>query len=134
MIKFVLWDFYNVLYFPRTDQLNNELIEFIEDHNKKYGFGVLTAVNSDITNWLQERKIKRYFEFIKNTTELGLPKTDPGLYETVVNSLGFKPNQVLMVDDLSENLEAANDAGLLTLKYRKTVPFRKQLNEANIKL
>ncbi len=134
MIKFVLWDFYNVLYFPRTDQLNTELIEFIEDHNKKYGFGVLTAVNSDITNWLQERKVKRYFEFIKNTTELGLPKTDPGLYETVLNSLGFKPNQVLMVDDLSENLVAANEAGLLTLKYRKTVPFSKQLNEANIKL
>ncbi len=134
MIKFVLWDFYNVLYFPRTDQLNTELIEFIEDHNKKYGFGVLTAVSSDITYWLQERKVKRYFEFIKNTTELELPKTDPGLYEMVVNSLGFKPNQVLMVDDLSENLDAAKKAGLQILKYRKTVPFSKQLSEASIKL
>lgn len=132
MIKYILWDFYNVLYFPRTHELNKDLIEFIENQNNRLEFGILTAVNTDLTDWLNTNGIKHYFEFVKNTKELGLPKTNPGIYEMVVNSLGFKPNQVLLVDDLSENLAAASAAGLQTIRYRKTKPFTEQLAEAGI--
>jgi len=129
MIKFVLFDFYNVLYFPKSGEFNTELFEFIEDHHKKYGFGILSAVNADLGDWLQQHKLKQYFQFIKTSTELGLPKTDPGIYEMVVNGLELKPTQVLFVDDLTENLVAAAGAGLLTLKYAKTKLFLNQMQE-----
>lgn len=134
MIKYILWDFYNVLYFPRTHELNSDLIEYIKSQNNRLEFGILTAVNTDLTDWLNTNGIKNYFEFVKNTKELGLPKTNPGIYEMVVNSLGYKPSQVLMVDDLNDNLLAASAAGLQTLRYRKTKPFAEQLAELNIRL
>ncbi|MBA3678705.1 HAD-IA family hydrolase [Candidatus Saccharibacteria bacterium] len=128
MIKLIIWDFYGVLYFPAKDELNSELFEFIEDHNKQYGFGIISAINSDLSEWLQQRKVRRYFQFVKTTSELGLPKTDPGLYETVVAGFGLKPNQVLLIDDSAENLNAAREAGLQTLRYAKTKPFLQQIS------
>ena len=133
MIKFILWDFYGVLYFPAKDELNAEILEFIENNNKQYGFGIVSAIQSDLSDWLQERKVKRYFQFIKTTEELGLPKTDPGLYETVLNSFELKPAEVLLIDDSAENLNAAKAAGLQTMRYAKTKPFAEQIKEFGIK-
>ena len=129
MIKFIIFDFYGVLYFPAKDHLNTEIFEFIEDNNKKYGFGVVSAISTDLSGWLQERKVKRYFQFIKTTQELGLPKTDPGLYEMVLASFELKPSQVLLIDDSAENLNAAKLAGLQTLRYAKTKPFKQQISQ-----
>ena len=134
MIKFILWDFYNVLYFPRHDEVNTELFEFIEDHNKRVGFGVLSAVHTDLSEWLQARKLASYFMFIKTTQEFDMPKTDPGIYEPIIASFELKPSEVLLVDDLSENLNAAKEAGLKTLRYVKSRSFATQLSDAKIKV
>lgn len=133
MIKFVILDFYNVLYFASNDKLNTEIIAFVEGNNKKYKFGVLSAVSSDLQSWFKQRKIDKHFVFIKTTGELGLQKTDPGIYEMVVNGLSLKPSEVLMVDDSEENLVAAQEAGLITMRYAKTKPFLEQIKKAGIK-
>lgn len=134
MVKFVILDFYNVMYFASSDKLNADIFEFIENNNKKCRFGVLSAVNSDLHAWLKERKLDKNFAFVKTTSELGLPKTDPGIYEMVVNSLELKPNQVLLIDDLSKNLTAATQAGLLTLRYIKSKSLETQLKQSGLKL
>jgi len=127
MIKFIIWDFYGVLYFPAKDQLNSEIFEFIHHNNKKYHFGIVSAINTDLSGWLQDRKVKSYFQFVKTTQELGLAKTDAGLYEMVLASFELKPSQVLLVDDAAENLVAARQAGLHTLRYAQTKPFSSQI-------
>ncbi len=132
-IKFVILDFYNVLYFANKDELNLDIIDFAKTNYRKIGFGVLSAVNSDLEEWFKKRNIDKYFTFVKTTAELGLAKTDPGIYETVVNGLELKTQEVLFVDDLSDNLVAANTVGLQTLKYLKSKPFVDQLKDQNIK-
>ncbi|MDQ5943587.1 MAG: putative hydrolase of the superfamily [Patescibacteria group bacterium] len=133
MVKFIILDFYNVLYFASSDKLNADILEFVKSNNK-CDFGVLSAVSSDLQAWLRDRKIDENFVFVKTTAELGLPKTDPGIYEMVVNSLELKPSQVLMIDDTPENLSAADEAGLLTLRYLKSKPLSLQIKQAGFKL
>lgn len=128
MVKFIILDFYNVLYFAAEDKLNDQIFEFIKQNSREYKFGVLSAVNSDLISWFKERKIENNFVFVKTTAELGVSKTDPGIYEMVVNGLEFKPNQVLLIDDSKENLLAANEAGLETMQYFKTKPFIEQIS------
>ncbi len=128
MVKFIILDFYNVLYFAAEDKLNDQIFEFIKQNSREYKFGVLSAVNSDLTSWFKERKINNEFVFIKTTAELGVSKTDPDIYEMVVNGLEFRPNQVLLIDDSKENLLAANEAGLKTMQYFKTKPFNEQIS------
>lgn len=134
MVKFIILDFYNVMYFASSDKPNADIFEFVEKNKDKYKFGVLSAVNSDLHAWLKDRKLDKSFVFVKTTAELGLPKTDPGIYEMMVNSLELKPNQVLLVDDSTENLSAATEAGLLTLRYIKSKTLDAQLKQSGIKL
>ncbi len=126
-IKFILLDFYNVVYFPRENRINEELVEFLQDNNKKYGFGLLSAVHIDLDGWTKERKLKQYFQFIKTTEQLQVSKSEPDVYEMVANSFELKPEQVLFIDDLAENIAAAKKAGLQTILYKPTQSFRKQL-------
>lgn len=133
-IKFVILDFYNVLYFAGKDEVNVDIIDFVKQNNKKVGFGVLSAVNSDLSEWFKKRDLLQDFVFIKTTSELKLPKTDPGIYETVVNGLNLKPSQVLLIDDLGNNLSAAQKAGLQTLKFVKNKTIIDQLKDSNINI
>jgi FMN phosphatase YigB (HAD superfamily) len=127
MIKFILFDFYNVLYFPREERVNEELVEFLHEHNAQFGFGLLSAVNIDLEQWLENHDLKKYFQFAKNTTQLEMSKTEPDIYEMVVNSFDLKPKQVLFIDDLAENITAAKSAGLETMLYKPSRSFALQL-------
>lgn len=128
-IKFILFDFYNVLYFPRENRINEEIIEFLQSNNRKFGFGLLSAVHIDLENWTKERKLNQYFQFVKTTEQLEVSKSEPDVYEMVANSFALKPGQVLFVDDLPENISAAKKAGLQTLLYRPTQSFSKQITQ-----
>ena len=46
-----------------------------------------------------------------------------------VNGLELKPKEVLLVDDSAENIAAADEAGLKTLKYIKSKSFGKQIGD-----
>ena len=129
MIKFVIFDFYNVLYFASDDKLNIEIFDFVQNNNEKYDFGVLSSVHSDLAVWFKDRNLDKSFMFVKTTAELGVPKTEPGVYEMVVNGLELKPKEVLLVDDSAENIAAADEAGLKTLKYIKSKSFGKQIGD-----
>ncbi len=128
-IKFILFDFYNVLYFPREDRINEEIVEFLQANNRKYGFGLLSAVHIDLENWAKDRNLKQYFQFIKTTEQLEVSKSEPDVYEMVANSFELKPEQVLFIDDLSDNISAAKKAGLQTLLYKPNKKFLEQLSQ-----
>ncbi|MEI8072955.1 MAG: HAD family hydrolase [Candidatus Saccharibacteria bacterium] len=127
MIKFIIFDFYGVLYFTNKDELNPDILKFMDNNNKKYNFGVISAIQSDLAGWLKEKNAQKNFKFIKTTGELGLPKSDPGLYQMVLASYKLKPSEVLLVDDSAENLSAAKQAGLLTLRYTQFRSIEEQI-------
>lgn len=127
MIKFILFDFYNVLYFPREERVNEELVEFLQVHNAQFGFGLLSAVNIDLEQWLTTHKLKKYFQFVKTTQQLEMSKIEPDVYEMVANSFELKPDQVLFVDDLADNVVAAKKAGLQTVLYKPNQSFATQI-------
>lgn len=134
MIKFILLDLYNVLYFPREERVNEEIVEFLKDHNAEYGFGLLSAVRIDLEAWLENHELKKYFQFVKTSEQLTMSKAEPDVYEMVANSFELKPEEVLFIDDLSENIAAAKKAGLQTLRYVSSKTLASQLKELGIKV
>lgn len=134
MIKLILFDLYNVLYFPREERVNEEIVEFLKVHNAEYRFGLLSAVRIDLETWLENHELKKYFQFVKTTEQLDMNKAESDIYEMVVNSFELKPDEVLFIDDLSENILAAKKAGLQTLRYVSNKTLAIQLNELGIKI
>jgi FMN phosphatase YigB (HAD superfamily) len=53
-------------------------------------------------------------EQVLTSYERGKLKSDPGVFEGIVNESGMKPEQILFIDDLQKNVDAANKARIST--------------------
>jgi len=64
-----------------------------------------------------ERPFERVFDAVVLSCELGVVKPDRAIYERCLEEVGVDPGRTLFVDDLRENLVAAQALGLLTLHF-----------------
>jgi HAD superfamily hydrolase (TIGR01509 family) len=52
------------------------------------------------------------FDRIFNTAEIGIAKPEPAVFEHVLSELGRRPDEVVFIDDLAENVEGARSVGI----------------------
>lgn len=93
--------------------LKERMIKFVE---KLKSSGFTTAILSDQTSWLDEINQKtpfyHYFDHVFNSFRLKKSKKDPSVFIDVCSEMGFKPEEVLFVDDNIENIKRARGRGL----------------------
>ncbi len=95
--------------------------------------GLVTALLSDQTNWLDEinRKSRfyRHFDFVFNSYVLKKSKRDPSIFRDVCRIMGLKPREALFVDDNIGNIRNAESAGMKTILFRSVEEFEASLLE-----
>lgn len=93
--------------------------------------GVITAILSDQTDWLDEIEQKtafsRHFDFVFNSFVLRKSKRDPSVFLDVCKIIGIPARQVLFFDDDEENVQRAAKAGLNSVLFRDPDNFKRQL-------
>ncbi len=93
--------------------------------------GLVTAILSDQTNWLDEINQKipffHYFDYIFNSFNLKKSKKDPSIFRDVCSAVGFKPEEVLFVDDNIENTKRALSAGLKVVHFKSMDDFEREI-------
>jgi glucose-1-phosphatase len=100
------------------DQLDAELISFIGNLKPKFHTGLLSNAWSGARKYLTEIKpCMHVFEFSLFSFEVGLAKPDPDIYLTLLNRMGVTPNQAIFVDDVLENIAAANALGIHGIQF-----------------
>jgi putative hydrolase of the HAD superfamily len=91
---------------------NTELISYFADLRPAYRTGIIS--NSFVG--AREREQERYgFEQLTDeiiySHEAGISKPDPRIYELACERLGILPEEMIFLDDLEPNVEAARDLG-----------------------
>jgi putative hydrolase of the HAD superfamily len=64
-----------------------------------------------------ERALDSAFDVVVVSSEVGLTKPDPRIFELCLARLGVAPGEALFVDDRPENVEAAAQLGIRTLHF-----------------
>ncbi len=59
--------------------------------------------------------------------EIGEAKPAPGIYRSVINGLRAEPSQLLFIDDLAENVDAALEAGMNALLFTDPARLERDL-------
>jgi putative hydrolase of the HAD superfamily len=84
----------------------------------------LTAILSNSGPGARERERHHGFEDITDdivySHEVGLAKPDPAAYELTARRLGVEPHEVLFLDDVEANVDAARRAGWHAVLHRDT--------------
>ncbi|MCB0081473.1 MAG: HAD family phosphatase [Caldilineaceae bacterium] len=93
----------------------------LRPHHK---IGILSNTNEAHVLWLRQHLPElQEFDSVIMSNEVGLAKPDAAIYELALAQLGAKAKQAIFVDDLSENVRAAQALGLAGIvheNWRKT--------------
>jgi len=93
--------------------------------------GVVTAILSDQSDWLDQLEARyhffRYFDAVFNSFHLGKTKRDPTLFTETLQALNVKSGEALFVDDNIGHIDRAAAAGLQTHHYEGQEAFVKKL-------
>ncbi|GAB4484175.1 MAG: hypothetical protein OHK006_07740 [Thermodesulfovibrionales bacterium] len=86
--------------------------------------GIFAGILSDQTDWLAEldRRTPFFarFDRVLNSFHLGKSKRDPSLFPEACAMIGFRPEEVLFVDDTLDHIRRAETAGLHVLHCAET--------------
>jgi putative hydrolase of the HAD superfamily len=69
-----------------------------------------------------DRPLERWFDVVLVSSEVGVTKPDPTIYNMCLSRLDVKPERALFVDDRPENIDAAVRLGIQTFHFAGTDP------------
>ncbi|NXL88563.1 HYES hydrolase, partial [Alectura lathami] len=73
--------------------------------------------------------LRRHFDLLIESCRLGLLKPDPSIYTYALEALQARPQEVILLDDIGENLKPAREMGMATILVRDTDTVLKELQE-----
>jgi putative hydrolase of the HAD superfamily len=93
--------------------------------------GVVTAILSDQTDWLERLDARepffQQFDRVFNSYRLGKGKRDATLFDDAVQALGVAPGESVFVDDDPGNVSRAAGRNLHALLFRDEATLRREL-------
>ena len=93
--------------------------------------GLIVAILSDQTNWLDEldprTPFHHHFDYVFNSFHLKRTKRDPSIFRDVCSLLGVRPEEVLFVDDNLENVKRAINQGLKAIHFEGVREFQMEI-------
>lgn len=129
-IKAILIDAGGVLYLKDDHgraYLNPQLFDFIKKNQAKYVFGVISDALHDLESILKHDGIRDLFQVVVTSGLTGLDKSQPQIYQLTLEQLELQAEEVLLIDNLPEYIDAARRVGLGTILYSNFPRLQKDL-------
>ncbi len=80
--------------------------------------------------WRTLLPIDELFEVVVDSGFVGIRKPDPGIYELTLERLGLRGEEVVFVDDLEHNVEAARALGMAGVVFTSAPQARGEIEAA----
>jgi len=120
------------------DELRNEILsrfslrpQVLHYVDKIKAAGLITAILSDQTNWLdeinQQSPFFHHFDYIFNSFKLHKGKRDPSIFRDTCDAMDLRPEEVLFIDDNIDNIKRARGEGLKVIHFTDTESFIKEM-------
>jgi len=102
------------------DQLDQVLISFIRELKQNHiAIGLISNAWPDTRQWLETTAgIADIFDHMVISSEIGMAKPDPRIYQLALEGLGMDPGQAVFVDDFAENIDGALAIGMLGVHFQ----------------
>jgi HAD superfamily hydrolase (TIGR01509 family) len=97
--------------------LNDPLIIFLTDLKEKYKIYMFTSGTIQDAPEISD-KVNSLFERIFSAEEMMVSKKDPEAYKKIADMVDLAPKEILFIDDLAGNVQAARDAGMEAVQFK----------------
>lgn len=107
-------------------EFNTELLDFYNTLKAKYSINIFTAGVIQKEPVVQ-KVISPIFDNIFSAQELHTEKSDTDAYKLILDTLKCKAEETIFIDDQEENLLAAGQTGIQTIKFKSNIQLKTQL-------
>lgn len=113
-----------------ADDVNWQLLDTIRDLHPRYKVGLLSNAWDDLRLTLQTRwDIAGLFDELIISAEVKMVKPDPRIFRLAADRLGVQPGEIVFIDDIADNIEAARKEGWISIQYQDTQKTIDALNQ-----
>lgn len=92
---------------------DERMVQLIRQLRATHKVGLLSNANDSIIRRLfTSEELEELFDEVTISSEVGMIKPQPQLFELVATRLGCLPEECVMVDDIARNIEGAQEAGM----------------------
>jgi len=104
------------------DRLDEALVQLIRSYRETHRVGLLSNAWDDLRPFLINRLgILDIFDEVIISAEVGVIKPDRRIYELAAQRFKVPPSEVVFIDDLLVNVQAAQEAGMKGIQFRSTL-------------
>ena len=96
--------------------------------------GLLTNIFAERREWLHGLLPEGTIDVFADSSELGMRKPEPEIYDKLVELLGCAPEEIVFIDDFSENLAPARAMGMVGVLYTSPEQVRRDLIQVGVRI
>jgi HAD superfamily hydrolase (TIGR01509 family) len=115
------------IYGAATAEPDARVVGLVQGLRRRHVVACLTNTEVEVGRFNRERGRFSPFDRAFLSTELGLHKPDPAIYERVLAELGCAPPEAVFTDDKLENALGARKVGMHAIHYRDFDGFSSEL-------
>ena len=116
--------------FWAEDFIDKTLVEFIKKLKQVYKTGLLSNAWSGARQSLYQRNDwDLVFQYSMFSYEVRMRKPEARIYERILTLMGVRAHEAIFVDDLLENIEAANAVGIHGVQFKSTQQAMSEVNQ-----
>jgi putative hydrolase of the HAD superfamily len=109
----------------QRDHIRNvALVAYVQSLRPAYKVAMLSNVGRGVINRLfSDEELDELFDVVVLSSEVGMVKPDPEIFNFTSDKLGISPENCLMVDDLESNITGAQTIGMHGVVFSTTDSF-----------
>ncbi|HSW79183.1 MAG TPA: HAD family phosphatase [Candidatus Saccharimonadales bacterium] len=113
--------------------LNQEILPLMGKLGENYQIGLLSNASSTfLRRLLREHELEPYFHHIVISSEVGMIKPSPEIFEHILTKMKVGPKEAIFIDDNDKNVEAAEKLGITGIVFTDTKQLRRDLDALGI--
>lgn len=111
-------------------EVNWLLVEYVATLRSTYKTALLSNSSSDyLRNELKIHDLEKYFDEIIISSEVGLIKPEPAVFEHIMQKLGVRPEECIFTDDNPRHIAAATKLGINAILFTGHSALKAKLKE-----
>ncbi len=108
-----------------------DLVDTLKD--QKIPIALLSNIDERLARFIREFGLYQPFDPCLLSYEIGIEKPDPKVYELLLSTLNLPAQEVVFIDDLAENVEAAKTIGIDAILFESIDQLRNELTKRSVK-
>lgn len=110
------------------NELNEPLVGYLGTLHGRYKLALLSNSASEyLRDELARYDLEKYFDEIVISSEVGLIKPEPEVFEHIMQKLGVRPEECIFTDDNPKNTDAAQKLGIHGIVYTSVPELKRQI-------